>query len=176
MSFLTLSDLKSQTFTKATMLNESIRKAAISGKKVFLSYRRKDKGHVVPVVHVLQSLGINVYIDYLDDNLPDTPNSATAAILRGKIKGAQKFILMATPNSGDSKWIPWELGLGDGFIKYENVAILPVTNYSSTWSEQEYYSIYAYIEKRASQDGTLTDWAIIFPDNNAMWLKDWLNS
>lgn len=130
------------------MLKENVRKAAVADKRIFLSYRRKDKGHVVSVVRLLQSLGVNVYIDYLDDNLPDTPNSATAAILREKIKSAQRFILMATPSSGESKWIPWELGLGDGFLKYENVAILPLTDYSSTWEEREYYGIYAYIEKR----------------------------
>lgn len=60
---------------------------------------------------------------------------------------SQKFILMATPNSNESNWIPWELGLGDGFINYPNVAIFPITNDSNYWQESEYYSIYGYLKK-----------------------------
>ena len=177
MAYLTFNELSSSTryFSKAENLNESL-----SGlhhkydKRIFLSYRRKDKEYIEPVVRFLKRQGVDIYIDYLDEKLPDTPRSETAGILRDRIKKSDKFILFATPNSKDSKWIPWELGLGDGFLKYENVAILPVTNNSSYWDEQEYYQIYGYIKKGSSQDNTKTDWAIFFPNGDAFWLIHWL--
>lgn len=143
-------------------------------KQVFLSYRRKDKNYVKPIVNILKRLGVNIYIDYLDDSLPDKPNDATAAILREKIKSSQKFILMATPNSSESNWIPWELGLGDGFITYPNVAIFPITNDSNYWNEREYYSIYGYIKKGNSKDKSRFDWGVFFPNDDAIWLDQWI--
>lgn len=176
MSYLTFNRLSSQTFQKSEALNESKRFSISSDKVVFLSYRRKDKLWVKPIVDLLQSLGVRVYIDYLDDQLPDTPSSSTAKILRRKIKDSDKFILLATPNSKDSKWIPWELGLGDGFDGYENTVILPLTDSSLRWDEQEYFGIYGYVKEANSKDNSITDWAIFYPDGTAIWLKNWLRN
>lgn len=173
MSYLTLNSLTRNTFSKSISLNEN-RESSSFDKQVFLSYRRKDKNYVKPIVDLLKSLGVNVYIDYLDDSLPDKPSDETAIILRNKIKKSDKFILMATPNSKESNWIPWELGLGDGFINYENVAILPITTYSDYWGEREYFSIYGYIKKAESRDKSKFDWAIFYPDRDPIWLSNWL--
>lgn len=177
MAYLTFNDLSRSTryFSKADNLNESIRGLNSQyEKRIFLSYRRKDKEFVAPVVEFLKKRGVNVYIDYLDESLPEAPSPETAGILRERISKSDKFILFATPNSKDSKWIPWELGLGDGFLKYQNVAILPVTNYSDNWNEQEYYGIYGYIRKANSRDNSKTDWAIFFPNGEAHWLNEWM--
>ena len=141
MAYITLNDLqgKTQRLTKSFSINESLSPSNKFDKQIFLSYRRKDSNYVKPIVEILKKLGANVYIDYLDDNLPEKPDSETASILRSRIQKSDKFILMATPNSSDSKWIPWELGLGDGFIDFKNIAILPITNYRSSWSEQEFF-------------------------------------
>ncbi len=173
MAFLTFNDLQQREFTKAFSLNESLGTKDYD-KKIFLSYRRKDKKYVKPIVEILIRLGAKVYIDYIDDTLPDKPNNETAAILRSRIKGADKFILLATPNASDSKWIPWEQGLGDGAIFYENVAILPLTKDSSKWDEQEYFEIYGYIEKAKSSSGSRYDYAVFYPDRKAIWLDKWL--
>lgn len=176
MAYITLNDLQGKTtrLTKAFSVNESLSSATKYDKQIFLSYRRKDNNYVKPIVEILKSLGANVYIDYLDDTLPEKPDTETASILRSRIQKSDKFILMATPNSSESKWIPWELGLGDGFIHFENVAILPITNNSSSWSEQEFYSIYGYIEKANSKDKSKYDYAIFYPDGTAEWLLDWI--
>ncbi len=174
MSYLTFDQLSEQTFLKAEVVNESKGISATYDKTIFLSYRRKDKIWVKPIVDFLQNLGVSIYIDYVDDELPDKPNSETAAILRQRIKDSDKFILLATPNSKESKWIPWELGLGDGFDGYDNVLILPLTNYSHSWAEQEYYEIYGYIKEANSKSGTYRNWAVFYPDGRAIWLETWL--
>lgn len=170
MAYITFNDLQGQTFYKAQSINESLRFDEKFDKQVFLSYRRKDSQYVRPIVNILKSLGAKIYIDYLDNTLPDKPSSETAEILRSRIKASDKFILMATPNSSESKWIPWELGLGDGFINYQHVAILPITNEKNYWTEQEFYSLYGYIRKAKSQDGSRNDYAIFYPDGRAEWL------
>jgi hypothetical protein len=180
MAYLTFNDLSEtyrsiEYFSKAQNLNESLSGASTSyEKRIFLSYRRKDKKYVTPVVDFLKKRGVKVYIDYLDESLPDKPSSETAGILRHRINSSDKLILFATPNSSVSKWIPWELGLGDGFLKYENIAILPVTNTSSYWEEQEYFEIYGHIKKGSNNDIGRTDWAIFFPNGHAFWLDDWM--
>lgn len=176
MGFLTFSNLSNQTFQKAEVINETRGFSLSASKVVFLSYRRKDKEYVKPIVDLLHSLRVNVYIDYLDEQLPDKPSSTTAALLRERIKKSDKFIMLSTPNSKDSKWIPWELGLGDGFDGYKNAIILPVTNNTLIWAEQEYFEIYGYVKEANSTDGSKKDWAIFYPDLKPIWLSDWLKN
>lgn len=174
MGYLTFSKLSNQTFQIAKDLNESRGFSLSANKVVFLSYRRKDKEYVKPIVDLLHGLKVNVYIDYLDEQLPDTPSSKTASILRERIMKSDKFIMVLTPNSKDSKWIPWELGLGDGFDGYENAIVLPVTNNTHIWAEQEYFKIYGYVKKADSSDESKSDWAIFYQDRKPIWLSDWL--
>jgi len=48
---------------------------------VFLSHRHRDKNIVEKVVGFLQYLGGKIYVDYLDDILPDKTSFETASIL-----------------------------------------------------------------------------------------------
>jgi hypothetical protein len=71
--------------------------------------------------------------------------------------------------------MPWELGLGDRIINYMNVAVLPVTNSSNYWADQEYGMIYARIE--SDYDPSISDsddWKVKYPNGNRIKLKDWL--
>ena len=88
MAYITLNDLqgKTQRLTKSFSINESLSPSNKFDKQIFLSYRRKDSNYVKPIVEILKKLGANVYIDYLDDNLPEKPDSETASILRSRIQ------------------------------------------------------------------------------------------
>ncbi len=37
-----------------------------------------------------------------------------------------KMVVLVSANTKESRWIPWELGLGDEAIKISNVALFPV--------------------------------------------------
>lgn len=137
--------------------------------KVFLSHRHKDIEQVKIAVGFLLDEGADVYVDYLDNVLPNKTSSETAKILRNRVNACSKFILLATPNSLDSKWIPWELGLGDR-KGTENVAILPFLNSETSWTEREYYSLYHYIER--TNQGV---WGVFPPQGgNGVRLSNWL--
>lgn len=84
---------------------------------------------------------------------------------------------MATPNSSGSKWMPWELGLGDRIINYTNVAILPLTNDPNIWSDQEYGKIYGNISSDYSfNNSNSDDWFITYPDGKKIKFKTWLTN
>lgn len=177
MNFLTFNELDESSFSNAERINESRNFSKTNSNIVFISYRRKDRKLVVPIVELLNRVGANVYIDYLDDALPDSPNNSTASILRQRIKSSDKFILLATPNSKESKWMPWELGLGDGFNGFKNTIILPITNTSSSWSEQEYYRIYGFVNGTEELFPYVRKrWQISFPNGQRVDLKTWINS
>jgi hypothetical protein len=70
--------------------------------------------------------------------------------------------------------MPWELGLGDGSLKYENVALLPVSD-TTNYGEQEYAALYGKIDKENSYfSGSLSNYSVIYPNGNKIELIDWL--
>jgi len=175
MAYLTFNDLSAKNYTRASSLNESIRATSTSDIHVFLSYRREDQRWVDSIVRFLKSVGVSVYIDYLDDTLDDKSNEQVAQVLRNRIGYCKKFITLATPNSSKSKWMPWELGLGDRINNYKNVAILPLTTLPNSWADQEYGAIYGRIENIPSFGFRKEEtWYVIFPDGNRTELKKWL--
>ena len=169
------SNSKEQVLEKAISLNESFGIVSPTDKRVFLSYRRMDVASVKPVVKLLKSLGVSIYIDYLDDKLPNPPDHTTATILKASLVKCQKFILLATPNSKESNWMPWELGLGDGHTGYENTIIFPLLETEDYWTEREYYKIYGYVKDGVSENNIKKDWAVFYPDRDPIWLSSWLS-
>jgi hypothetical protein len=79
--------------------------------------------------------------------LPENPSLETAAILRSTVKEMRRFVLLISPNSKGSTWIPWELGLADGEKGVANVALFPSVNSvtETKWTEQEYFGLYSRI-------------------------------
>jgi hypothetical protein len=110
----------------------------------FLSHSTKDADLLPGVIAILERHGAAVYVDKKDESLPPTTNRETASILKSRIRHCRKFILLTTNNSKDSRWMPWELGLADGYRQTVNVTIFPGVDSASdrTWSEREYLGIY----------------------------------
>lgn len=145
-------------------------------KNVFLSHSSKDKEHLAYVISFLENYGGSVYIDKLDKNLPNTTNHETAITLKDRINKIEKFILFATKNSKDSKWMPWELGIADGIKKYYDIAVLPSSENirEENWAEQEYLGIYKKIVRGRIDNGP-EDWIVKdFHKKQGTYLKDWL--
>jgi hypothetical protein len=110
----------------------------------FLSHSSKDVDLLPGVIAILERHGAIVYVDKKDESLPPTTSRETATILRGRIRQSNKFLLLTTVNSKDSRWMPWELGLADGYKSPTNTAIFPGVDSAGdhTWSEREYLGIY----------------------------------
>jgi len=117
------------------------------GKTVFLSHSSADNDLVPGAISVLEGHGGRVYVDKKDPALKELEMVDIANRLRSAVRGCRKFVLPVTPRSNGSKWIPWELGLGDGANRDVNVALFPSaeTLFEQQWSEQEYLGLYQRI-------------------------------
>ncbi len=150
MPYISESKLKSfQPIT--TFANEvplSAKHVSLAGYEttVFLSHSHNDREWIQPTVQLLQRAGVRVYVDWLDEEMPKNVSQETAERLKKKIEDHHKFILLATRNSKESKWVPWELGYADRTKTLDHLAVLPVTALGG-WSFEgtEYVEIYPKI-------------------------------
>jgi hypothetical protein len=139
--------LRSQTFSKndVVSLNESSSRDKTKP-MIFLSHKHDELVILQDVVAFLNAEGVEIYVDWMDEEMPAYTNAITALRLKEKIKVSDKFILVATPNAINSKWCNWELGLGDAEKYIEHIALFPINRTTQNFSGAEYLRIYPYIE------------------------------
>lgn len=115
--FVTKAELRSfatkLTVTEQATLRKSLASRSLSG-ATFLSHSSKDDDLVVGAMRVLEGHGATVYADEVDPAMPPYTNEETANLLKQRIQQTRKFVLLASANSKESKWVPWELGIADG--------------------------------------------------------------
>jgi hypothetical protein len=176
-AFVTYDELRTVSKkTEATTLLESASRQF--GKTVFLSHSSKDHELLPGVVLILENHGGRVYVDERDNELSDANGLDAAARLRDVVKACRKFVLFVTERTKDSKWIPWELGLGDGNKNPYNVAIFPSAerSYDQSWSEQEYLGLYHRVIW-GNFTGKDPEWLVLdHRQNTAVGLRKWLSS
>ena len=111
----------------------------------FLSHSHKDAELAKGVQSFLHAQGWDVYIDWDDSGMPEVPNRETATRIQAKIHDLNWFLLLATENSAESRWCPWEIGCADGMKKYENILIIPTSEGNKTHGS-EYLELYRRID------------------------------
>ena len=110
----------------------------------FLSHSSADADRLPYVIGLLERYGATVYVDKKDHTLPPETSRETADALKVRIRSSRKFILLTSPTSKNSRWMPWELGLADGFKGMSHVAVLPSPEHAheQAWANQEYLGVY----------------------------------
>jgi hypothetical protein len=177
--FATFSDLR--RFTNDLTLNEqsTLRSKAStkSSKDTFLSHSSKDTEYLPGVIQLLTNHGASVYCDLDDERMPGEPNVETAKLIKTQISTSRKLVLFITTNSKDSKWVPWELGIGDNSLSADNVALLPASqrNNEQTWAKQEYLGLYRHIVYGFMKGESNRLWMVYdYRKNTAIKLREWL--
>ena len=179
-NFATFTDLR--TFTDNLTLNERavLKSAAASRtarqKDTFLSHSSKDAEFLPGVIKLLENHGASVYCDFNDERMPENPNPETAAIIKQQIKESKRLVVFITINSKDSKWVPWELGIGDSELFQNNVALLPTASTSGdqSWARQEYLGLYRHIVWGDLQGVSKPIWMVYdYRQNSATKLSEW---
>lgn len=119
---------------------------------VFLSHKHKDLEEIeeaIGVIEMFEDLGVKVYIDSIDNVMPDQTCGETGARIKDMIKYCNKFILLATEKAIESYWCNWELGIGDVHKFQKNIAILAIKEkgeYDFQYKGNEYLQIYPSID------------------------------
>lgn len=147
---------ESTNFSKASadLLEERVQKqASVSGFDVFLSHAFDDKELLEGTVLLLEDLGYSVYLDWKNDPQLDRTKvtTATAAVLRERMRSCRCLLFAVTPEAKDSVWMRWELGWKDG--ENGRVAVLPIEGSTTyAWTGQQFLGLYPY-----ASDGTIKD-------------------
>lgn len=164
--------LESNRRALAKAFNTSVRGST------FLSHSSKDDAnYIAGAVGVLEDHGASVYLDKKDPSLPPHTNRETAEALKTRIQLCKRFVLFATQQSSSSRWVPWELGLSDGYKTPRNVAVFPgAENASNTeWANEEYLGAYDRIV-HGRLEGYLEEvWMVWNAESNtALELSKWI--
>jgi len=161
-----------QTSLRANQVTILEAKAATTThNRVFLSHSSADHRHIDSVILFFKAFGVSVYVDDMDRDLPRTPSLETAKVIKKKIQDATRFVVIVSPNTRLSRWIPWELGIGDVTKGVARVALLPITQSGDeeSWTKEEYFALYP----RVRSDGDV--WKVSDPRSGGFWyLQNWL--
>ena len=146
MRYITESEIRNYSRKYVNPVTESIGRKYRATKTIFLSHSHKDADLIKPAIAYFLSQGIEVYVDWLDPTMTSTTSAQTASKIKIKIKENQKFVVLLSSNSKESKWVPWELGYADGVKGVGNIAILPILRNSyDSFRGIEYMDLYAKI-------------------------------
>lgn len=180
MNIITKSKLvsfRNSTRNYSKSINDSLKEfrgeSKYSKVTIFLSHKHDELEMLDSAISFLKKFGIEIYVDWLDEEMPQTTSGLTATLIKQKIKENKKFILLATEAAIDAKWCNWELGHGDAEKYIEHIAILPIKNTYSAYSGAEYLQIYPYIYESVSTPDT---YFVKYPDNSVKGLATWLKS
>jgi hypothetical protein len=116
---------------------------------IFLSHSSKDRELAQGLVFYLGSLGISVYVDWNDSDMPRVTNRETAERLKVKIRENSLFMILATRNAMESKWVPWEVGIADQAKGEHAMLLIPVADASGRFEGAEYLQLYRRVEAAA---------------------------
>lgn len=103
---------------RAFSINESLTKAHLSANKtcVFISHQKRDAEFCEKIAKYLMQADIDVYFDEYDNDLKHSrinkdPKGVVDCIRKG-ISKSTHMLCVLSPNTLDSRWVPWEVGYG----------------------------------------------------------------
>lgn len=113
----------------------------------FLSHSHEDAQLAKGLQVLLKQNGWDVYIDWEDSTMPETPDRQTAEKIQAKIRDCNWFLFLATPNSTKSRWCPWEIGYADGKKPLDSILVIPTVDNSGKYYGNEYLQLYRRIDQ-----------------------------
>ncbi|MCE4540758.1 toll/interleukin-1 receptor domain-containing protein [Pelomonas sp. P7] len=111
----------------------------------FLCHSHLDKEPAEGLQVWLAEQGVELYIDWKDGAMPETPDRETARRIQSRIVNSDWFLFLATANAKASRWCPWELGYADGKKNLNQIAIVPTSDGRGTYGN-EYLQLYRRLD------------------------------
>ena len=145
-----------------------VNRALQEGKQTaFLSHSHRDAELAKGLQGFLQSQGWLVYIDWEDTTMPSRPNRETAQKIKERINRLDWFLYLATANSSESRWCPWEIGYADGLKHIDKIVIVPTRDGYGRNHGNEYLDLYRHIGT-AREGG----YGLFMPTNSGISLRN----
>ena len=114
----------------------------------FLCHSHLDKELAEGLQVWLAEQGVDLYIDWKDSTMPETPDRETAQRIQRRIVVSDWFLFLATANFKASRWCPWELGYADGKKNLNQIAIVPTADGRGTYGS-EYLQLYRRLDSNS---------------------------
>lgn len=149
-----------------------------SQKKVFISHSSVDTKYIPGVEKFFGQFGFGVYADVMDERLQGMPDWEKAVLLKAEILKCDKLVILVTTSTKTSKWIPWELGIGDGSCGHVHAGLFPVTEQGleEDWARQGYMELYPRIHHLGLEGGKGPEWVVRDPSTGKFWrITQWLD-
>lgn len=161
---------RSGSVVVAKSLNEALSK---NKQTAFLCHSHKDQELAKGLQVLLKENGWDVYIDWEDNEMPSSPNKETASKIKSKIKSTDWFLFLATNNSTQSRWCPWEIGYADSQKGYGKILIIPTEDDSGNWYGNEYLQLYKKIDEGTDKQTGRSGYAAFDAGSNS---GDWISN
>lgn len=162
--------LSSKSYSYNQRLDEAKYTASNTARRTaFLCHSHKDEALVKGLIVIFREAGVDLYVDWLDQTMPEKPNKVTAQKIQNRIKTANIFLFLATANSKASRWCPWEIGYADGVDK--NIFIVPTSDGNNTYGN-EYLDLYRRIDVASDRNTGKSGFGIFESSDTGVWLND----
>lgn len=148
MAYLTEDQLlRSSSAQNRVAASQTMKSASSRTLTIFLSHSHKDRTLVTGLLNILRAEDVEVYVDWNDKDLPRVTNRATAEQIKREIISRHLFIILATRNAMESKWVPWEVGVADQSKSDEQILVVPVSDRNGQFHGNEYLQLYRRVEE-----------------------------
>jgi len=163
--------LRQKAFSYDRRLHEGLRTSASVGtmRRAFLCHSHQDEALVQGLTVIFREAGIDLYIDWQDHSMPETPNTETAQRIQHKIKECDIFLFLATANSKASRWCPWEIGYADSSQK--RIYVIPTLEGAASYGN-EYLDLYKSIDAASSPNGKIGYALFSRGQTDAEWISN----
>lgn len=104
--------------------NGALPKPTTDSPRVFISHQKKDSDIARKIADYLEDAGIDIYFDQYDNTIDrSNPESVVQAIRYG-IENSSHMLVVFSPNTLGSMWVPWEIGYA--YNSHVNLGVLRV--------------------------------------------------
>lgn len=134
---------------------------------VFLSHSSLDSELVLQLMSILNSKGLTVYVDWVEDQTAlkrNLTSADTAKVLIERIKSSRVILYVKTSQSALSLWTPWELGYAQAIGK--KITVLEIEYIVGT---PQYLDIYD--KSKLMEDGTI----MVDDQDEILPIEIWIN-
>jgi len=145
-----LADIKFSKLTPEEIISSrSCEKIMNQGEKtdVFLSFSNADVEDLAPAIRFIEEFGVSVCINYTGIGRKETSGKLICERKIKQMENCEKYIVLVSKRSVNSKWLAWELGVAAEMKSMQNVAILvrSVGFAVPPWTDTDYLELYPKI-------------------------------
>lgn len=115
--------------------HDALPMASSDSPRVFISHQKKDSDVARKIADYLEDAGVDIYFDQYDMKIDrSNPKSVVNAIKYG-IENSTHMLVVFSPNTFGSMWVPWEIGyayrsqIGLNVLRLKGVAKTELPDY-----------------------------------------------